>query len=38
MQSEKGPVNIVQGISILSPVWTKVEGLTTKGRTSIVCK
>jgi acetyl esterase/lipase len=36
MQSDKGPLSIVQGISILSPVWTKVEGLTTKGRTPIV--
>jgi predicted esterase len=36
MQGEKGDVNIVQGATIISPVWTKVEGLTTKGRTPIV--
>lgn len=36
MMSEKGPLDVVQGITKITPVWTRVEGLITKGKTPLV--
>ncbi|HEX3727068.1 MAG TPA: peptidase, partial [Pirellulales bacterium] len=36
MLGEKGPLNIVQGITQITPIWTKVEGLMTAGRTPFI--
>lgn len=36
MMSEKGPLDVVQGITQITPVWTKVEGLITKGKTPLI--
>lgn len=36
MMSEKGPLDVVQGITKITPVWTRVEGLVTKGKTPLI--
>jgi predicted esterase len=36
MMSEKGPLDVVQGVTKITPLWTRVEGLITKGKTPLI--
>jgi pimeloyl-ACP methyl ester carboxylesterase len=36
MMTDKGPREVVQGITLITPHWTKVEGMATSSRTPIV--
>jgi predicted esterase len=36
MISEKGPLDVIQGITLITPRWTKVEGLMTASLTPLV--
>ena len=36
MMSEKGPLDVIQGITQITPLWTKVEGLVTQKRTPLI--
>jgi pimeloyl-ACP methyl ester carboxylesterase len=36
MMTDKGPLDVIQGITEITPVWTKVEGLVTEKLTSLV--
>lgn len=37
MMTDKGQVDIIQGITQITPVWTKVEGLTTAKQAPLMC-
>lgn len=36
MMSDKGPIDVIQGITLITPRWTKVEGLMTAALTPLV--
>ena len=36
MITDKGPFDVVQGITVLTPLWTKVEAMASDGRPSVV--
>jgi pimeloyl-ACP methyl ester carboxylesterase len=36
MNTNKGPLSVIQGITVITPVWTKVEGLVTSELTPLV--
>lgn len=36
MNTNKGPLDVIQGITMITPEWTKVEGLRTSSRQPIV--
>ena len=36
MATDKGPLKVIQGITQITPVWTKVEGLATSDRTPLM--
>jgi pimeloyl-ACP methyl ester carboxylesterase len=36
MMTDKGPLDVIQGITLITPQWTKVEGMRTKSRQPIV--
>jgi pimeloyl-ACP methyl ester carboxylesterase len=36
MMTEKGKLDVVQGVTLITPVWTKVESLVTKQLTPVV--
>jgi predicted esterase len=36
MMTDKGPLDVVQGITQITPLWTKVEGLVTQKRTPLI--
>jgi predicted esterase len=37
MMTDKGQIDIIQGITQITPLWTKVEGLTTAKQTPLMC-